>query len=193
MGRAFALTIMMNLKRDNGQKIEAAFELLRKQDLETFDIPCVCAIHDQPYKLRFKRKPSGLFGLIESVRNDSVTTTSSSSHVRATLIQPATLLLNQLEPCALPCAWCGDGSFHHCAQNCGALVCGGRMKGDTFHCRPSCGASWIGVPLDKVEGEKRQELQRPSMPPRPRSPTTPLVSEPKFLLTAGQSLLVRRK
>ncbi len=181
----------MNTRPDNRQRIDAAFELMRKE-AEKFELACVCAI-DRPYKLRFERKSSGLFGLVESVKVESAAKQDHpSADTKDWFLEAARLPLSQLEKGAFPCAWCGDRSFHHCAQNCGTLVCGGRMQGDVFHCRPSCGATWVDVPLKEVEGEKRQELRAPTMPRYPSTSASPSVTS-KLLLTGGQSLAVRRK
>jgi len=193
MGRAFALNIMMKFTRDNGQKIDAAFELMRKRDSESFTLACVCAVYDRPYTLRFKRKANGLFGLVESAKPNIERTSSGSDGVQVSLVASLKVPLEQIEMSGFPCAWCGDNGFHHCAHNCGALVCGGRMQGETFHCRSSCGASWVGVPLKQVEGEQRQELRRPSMPAAARVPSAPSgPSEPRLMLGTGGSALVRR-
>jgi hypothetical protein len=182
----------MNTRPDNRQRIDAAFALLRNQEPERFDLPCVCAIHDMPYTLRFERKANGLFRLqgSEKVSKGPRSTGQAGAHI----VTPATIPIKEIELTAFPCAWCDDNSIHHCSQNCGAFVCGGRMKGNVFHCRPSCGASWVGIPLEKVEGEKRRELRQPSMPEPLRSPTSaPANSKPRLMLGVGQSMAVRDK
>jgi len=182
----------MNTRPDNRQRIDAALAMLRNQEPEHFDLPCVCAVHDLPYTLRFERKANGLFGLVDSQRATSGTkfTVQAGVHIGT----PATIPIKEMELTAFPCSWCDDNSIHHCAQNCGAFVCGGRMKGNVFHCRPSCGASWVGVPLKQVEGEKRREMRQPSMPQPLRSPTSaPPDSKPRLLLGVGQSMAVREK
>jgi hypothetical protein len=182
----------MNTRPDNRQRIDAAFALLRNQEPERFDLPCMCAVHDKPYTLRFVRKANGLFRLEDSEKATSGTqfTRQAGAH----LVTPATIPIKEIELTAFPCPWCDDISFHHCSQNCGAFVCGGRIKGNVFHCRPSCGASWVGAPLEQVKGQKRQELRRPSMPQASHAPmTAPAVSKPKLMLGVGQSIAVRDK
>jgi hypothetical protein len=182
----------MITKPDNRQRIDAAFALLRNQEPERFELPCMCAVHDRPYTLRFVRKANGLFGLVDSERETSGT--QVKGRAGAQIVTPATIPMKEMELTAFPCPWCDDITFHHCARYCGAFVCGGRIKGNVFHCRPSCGASWVGAPLEQVEGQKRQELRRPSMPQASRSPmTAPSVSRPRLALGAGQSIAVRDK
>jgi hypothetical protein len=180
------------LKHDYARQIGAALELIRQAQSnrgmrvpapETFDLYCHCAIKDKPYTLCFVRQPSGLLRFRESVKGKP---SSLPNNARAGGFG-WTLRLDYFENGPTPCAWCGDGSFHHCAKYCGALVCGGRMKGDTFHCRKSCGASWVGVPLREVRGSIAPEVasRRPSLPPAP--------SKPVLLLRAGGPLPARRK
>lgn len=133
---------------------------------EMFDLYCVCAVHDKPYTLHFERQASGLLRFKESIKGKPP---SLPDNARAGG-KGWTLRLQYFENLAealTPCAWCGDGGFHHCSRDCGALVCGGRMKGNTFHCRPSCGASWVGVPMREIRGtagEARRASLQPSCP-----------------------------
>ena len=123
---------------------------------EVFDLFCVCAVHDKPYTLRFERQASGLLCFKESIKGKPA---SSPDNARAG-DKGWTLRLDYFENLAhavTPCAWCGNGCFGHCSQNCGALVCCGRMRGNTFHCRKSCGASWVGVPLREVSGSVAEQ------------------------------------
>lgn len=108
---------------------------------EIFDLFCVCAVHDKPYTLRFERQASGLLRFKESIKGNTGGGHGGSADVGG---KGSTLRLDYFENLAhavTPCAWCGNGCFGHCSQNCGALVCCGRMRGNTFHCRKSCGAS----------------------------------------------------
>ena len=151
---------------------------------EIFDLYCVCAVDDKPYTLRFERQASGLLRFKESIKGYPAT---SPDNCRGGGVG-STLRLKYFETGAAPCAWCGDGSFHHCASHCGALVCGGRMRGDTFHCRKSCGASWVGVPLEEVEGTVQDKPRLPSCPAARVTVARP-VKEP-LRLSAGA--LVRK-
>jgi hypothetical protein len=147
---------------------------------ETFDLYCVCAVHDKPYTLRFVRQPSGLLRFRESVKGQPA---SCPDNARSGGVGWK-LLMEYFENGSTPCAWCGNGGFHHCARDCGALVCGGRMKGETFHCRKSCGASWVGVPLREVSGSvaKQSGPRRGSLSPAPD--IAPHSAKPRLLLPA---------
>ncbi len=147
---------------------------------EIFDLYCVCAVHDKPYTLRFERQASGLLRFRESVKGkpSSLPDNARAGNGGGWAIQQ----LRYFERGPTPCAWCGDGDFHHCALYCGALVCGGRMKGDTFHCRKSCGASWVGVPLQQVT--MRRELSAPAR--APLQPSRPAAGPARLLLPAGK-------
>jgi hypothetical protein len=178
------------LKPDHAREIGAAMAVIRQGEEamrspapESFDLYCECAVYDKPYTLRFTRQPSGLLRLMQSVKGKP---SSSPDNARAGGVGWA-LRLDYFERTAMPCAWCGDQSFHHCASYCGALVCGGRMKGNTFHCRKSCGASWIGVPLREVKGRMRREasLSRPSLSQAAKP--SALSSKPMLLLGAGHA------
>lgn len=156
-------------KTDYTGQIEAALELIRQAQgnramrspaPEIFLLHCVCAVVDKPYTLRFVRQPSGLWRFSASVKGQP---SASPDNARARGVG-YTMRLGLFERQATPCAWCGNGSFHHCASDCGALVCGGRMTGNTFHCRPSCGAEWVGVPLQEVKGTVQDKPRRPSCP-----------------------------
>jgi hypothetical protein len=181
------------LKPDYAGEIGAALAVIRQgQDHgvtrsvapETFDMYCVCAVHDKPYTLRFVLQASGLLRLSASVKGKPATLPVNA---RAGGLG-WTLRLKYFEKGATPCAWCGDGSFHHCASNCGALVCGGLITGGTFHCRKSCGASWVGVPLREVTGSVTQESRLASLPPAPRiaaCPAKPMLLPPPGDETRG--------
>jgi hypothetical protein len=177
-------------KADYAGQIDAALALIRQGHgvtrspaPKTFDLYCFCAVHDKPYTLRFVRQPSGLLRFKESIKGKPA---SSPGDARAGGVG-WTFRLKYFENPAAPCAWCGNESFHHCASYCGALVCGGRMKGNTFHCRKSCGASWVGVPLREVRGSIAQEAapRRASLPPAP--------AKPVLLLPAAPPSSARRK
>lgn len=176
-------------KANYAGQINAALALIRRgQGLtrspapEIFDLYCDCAIYDKPYTLRFVRQPSGLLRFKESIKGKPA---SFPDNARAGGVG-YTLRMEYFENGATPCAWCGDGGFHHCANDCGALVCGGRMKGDTFHCRKSCGASWVGVPLREVRGNVTREPSplRASLSPAPRPAAGQ--AKPMLLLPAGR-------
>lgn len=177
-------------KTDYTGQIEAALELINQAQgnramhspaPETFDLYCSCAREDKPYTLRFVRQSSGLLRFRESVKGKP---SSLPDNARAGGVG-WTLRLDYFETGPTPCAWCGNGSFHHCANDCGALVCGGRMRGDTFHCRKSCGASWVGVPLREVKGTvTREPSRRASLSPAPRPAASP--AKPMLMLSAGR-------
>jgi hypothetical protein len=181
-------------KPDCTGRIEAAMAVIRQGAVtrapapETFDLHCVCAREDKPYTLRFVRQPSGLLRFRESVKGKP---SSLPDNARAGGVG-WTMRLDYFENGPTPCAWCGDASFHHCANDCGALVCGGRMNGNTFHCRKSCGASWVGVPLREVKGTVTREPAR-ACPGESRgaflSPArrpTACPAKPMLLLPAGR-------
>ncbi len=174
-------------KTDYAGQIKGALELIRQAQgnrairppaPETFELHCVCAVHDKPYSLHFVRQPSGLLRFTASVKG--VAAVSPGSVFAGGVGQ--TMRLDRFETSGAPCAWCGNGSFHHCATHCGALVCGGRMEGNTFHCRPSCGASWVGVPLEEVKGTMEAQPARPS---RPAPAKRLLLSSPVQALAKG--------
>jgi hypothetical protein len=159
---------------------------------EIFDLYCFCAIHDKPYTLRFERQSSGLLRFKESIKGKPKTPGSDPAvfavHYEAGVKMGWKLSMKYFEHGTMPCAWCGDGSFGHCSQDCGALVCCGRMRGNTFHCRPSCGASWVGVPMREVTGTTTRER-----PPANRVSLSSAPAKPLLLLPAGSSLPARRK
>jgi len=178
-------------KTDYAEQIGAALALIRQgrghgvtrsPAPETFDLYCVCAVHDKPYTLCFVRQPSGLLRFSASVKGKP---SSLPDNARGSGVG-WTLRLKYFETGAAPCAWCGDGSFHHCASHCGALVCGGRMTGDRFQCRSSCGASWVGVPLREVKGTVQDKPRLPSCPAARVTVARP-VKEP-LRLSAGALL-----
>ena len=172
-------------KSDHAGQIDTAMALIRhgknvtrSAAPEMFDLFCICAVHDKPYTLRFVRQGSGLLRFSASIKGSR---SSSPDNARAADIG-WTLRLDLFENGSTPCAWCFDDSFNHCAGYCGALVCGGRMKGNTFHCRPSCGAVWAGVPLAEVKGTAQNEVRRPS---RPAGLTVARPVKEMLLLPAG--------
>jgi hypothetical protein len=156
---------------------------------ETFDLFCFCAVHDKPYTLRFERQPSGLVRFKESMKSKP---SSLPDNARAGSGGGWTMhQLKYFENAATPCAWCGNKDFHYCALDCGALVCGGRMKGNTFHCRESCGASWVGVPMLEVRGTvNRQSRECMTAPARgslqPSHPAVGAGHHARLLLPAGK-------
>jgi hypothetical protein len=154
-------------KTDYAGQIDAAVAVIRQAlgnrvtrtpAPEIFDVHCFCAVHDKPYTLHFVLQPSGLLRFSGSVKGQA-SNSPDNAHASGAGYN---MRLGFFETKATPCAWCGDGSFHHCATYCGALVCGGRMRGNTFHCRPSCGAEWVGVPLKEVKGTVQDKPRRPS-------------------------------
>jgi hypothetical protein len=147
---------------------------------EIFDLYCFCAVHDKPYTLRFVRQASGLLRFKESMRNTAGGKNTGTNGKGYTLRLD---YFENLRGVATPCAWCGNGSFHHCSDDCGALVCGGRMEGNIFHCRKSCGAVWVGEPMREVEGSAASETRRTVSPSRNAMPG--LNEKPRLLLPAG--------
>jgi len=153
---------------------------------EIFDLYCVCAVHDRPYTLRFVRQPSGLLRFTETLKDGPC---SLPGNARAGGKGWA-LRLEYFEKGATRCAWCGDESFHHCRTYCGALVCGGRMVGETFHCRKSCGASWVGIPLHEVKGEAKAATKRLTEICTQRILSAPqgnAITRPRLLLPAAKT------
>jgi hypothetical protein len=150
---------------------------------EMFDLYCFCAVYDKPYTLRFERQASGLLRFKESVIGKPAT---SPGNARAGG-KGWTLRMDYFEDwegVTTPCAWCGNGSFGHCARNCGALVCCGRMKENTFHCRKSCGASWVGVPMREVEGSAGETRRSSAAPSRVALQKPSANGKPLLLLPA---------
>jgi hypothetical protein len=96
---------------------------------------CVCAKFDLEYFMRFERQGSGRYRAVESIRvhdGESARPDGAPSHV---------LKIDQIEGRYTPCPWCGTaGALYHC--DCGAVVCGGRVKSNLFICRDSCGDQW---------------------------------------------------
>lgn len=175
-------------KTDSAARIAAAMAAIRQgrgntvertPAPETFELHCSCGFYDKPYTLRFERQPSGLFRLKASVKG----TASSPPGKGQAGGAGWTMRIDALERGPWPCAWCGNGSFHHCGD-CGALVCGGRIRGGTFHCRPSCGAEWVGVPLESVTGTPVRREENPSgcMHPAPVRETRPAAAGKATLL-----------
>ena len=179
------------MKPDCAGEIGAALAVIRRGHgvtrppaPERFELYCFCAVEDKPYTLCFVRQPSGLLRFVASIKGKPAT---FPDNCRAGGVG-WTLRLEYFEHAAAPCAWCGSGSFHHCASHCGALVCGGRMTGETFHCRESCGASWVGVPLREVKGTVTREPKprRDSLPPAHRPAAGR--AKPMLLLPAGKKI-----
>jgi hypothetical protein len=154
----------------------------RVPDCAIVELSCVCAVYDQPYTLRFRRQPDGLLRFLESVKGEQTQHNAPGGRLGLVLELSVIAFENRVRPCA----WCGDGSFHHCATHCGALVCGGLIRSDTFHCRKSCGASWVGVPLAKVEGRIAEQAPQTPMSPRPPAPAQ---HGERLLLAAGRSMV----
>jgi hypothetical protein len=161
----------------NRCKIEAALELVGQTlpplpaPADSCELSCVCAVHDKPYALRFVRQASGLFRLVESVKVQPVELVMAEGGETGRRSGIEYLRLDEFERGSTRCAWCGDRSYHYCRNNCGALVCGGRMRGRTFRCRASCGAEWVGEPLREVEAvtgpREPERFQAPAPPSRP--------------------------
>lgn len=184
-------------------KIGAAMATIRRSQQQTvrrppapeiFDLNCFCAVYDKPYTLRFVRQPSGLLRFKESIRGKPAAPASDPA-VFAIYYEGGVkvgwkLSMKFFENTATPCAWCGNGTFHDCALDCLALVCGGRMKGNTFHCRRSCGASWVGIPLQEVNGHAIHESSRLTSPRAKRilsAPRGEMASKPRLLLSAAKT------
>lgn len=178
------------VKPDYASEIGAALAVIRQGEAvlrppapEIFDLYCSCAVYDKLYTLRFTRQASGLLGFTASIKDHPSTLPDNARGGGIGW----TLRLDYFETTAAPCAWCGDRSFHHCG-NCGALVCGGRMNGNTFHCRKSCGASWIGVPLREVKGSMKREASLPRRASPSAAPERAALSpKPMLLLGAGRA------
>lgn len=105
----------------------------------------VCAVHDLGFIEFYERQRSGLYLPIKS-RLLHVGEGFGAGH-------GARLTIRVADICGphTPCPWCGDngGGRYHC--DCGAVVCGGRVKGNVFTCRDSCGASWrIGPDVKEI-------------------------------------------
>ncbi len=205
LGQRFA-GAAMKPRLDNKTKIEAALDLIRHPTVrevagpEKFELPCVCAVHDKPYRLRFTRGAGEtVWHFLESVKLGTTPGATDAAAVSSASSAGLTVALSDLDTATRPCAWCGDASFHYC--HCRAFVCGGRMqhtlKGWLFRCRASCGAEWLAnKPLQKVEGTKEQPKRCTTAPPaRPAAASVssvppqekPLVFPGKrLLLTAGQ-------
>lgn len=152
---------------------------------EIFELYCFCAVYDKPYTLRFERQASGLLRFKESIKGKPP---SLPDNARAGG-KGWTLRMDYFEDWEgvnTPCAWCGNGSFGHCSLHCGALVCCGRMSGNTFHCRPSCGASWVGVPMREVQGSGEETRRSAAVPSRGTLPA-PASGRKPLLLPAPKS------
>lgn len=178
-------------RRDDGRRIASALAVIQRSQHERlslcpeiFDLTCVCAVHDRSYTLRFVRQASGLLRFKESLKGFA---RDFPDNARAEAVV-YTLRLELFEKGATPCAWCGNGSFHHCRTYCEALVCGGRIIGETFHCRESCGASWVGTPLHEVKGETRsQPLTESSLQRSLSSPRRSAITNPRLMLPAAKT------
>jgi hypothetical protein len=178
-------------KPDYSFEIGAALAVIRQGEPATsspvpeiFDLYCFCAVYDKPYTLRFTRQASGLLRFAASIKGLPSTL---PGNCRAGGIG-WTLNLDYFESTAAPCAWCGDQIFNHCKSYCGALVCGGRMNGNTFHCRKSCGATWTGKPLREVKGSMRREpLLASHVQSSPLRKAAALPPKPMLLLGAGRA------
>ena len=143
---------------------------------KAFSLTCYCAVRDEPYVMNFVRQSNGKYHCVESVK------VVGKSSGQAFVTSVNTIRVDQIEG-RLPCAWCGSCGINHCAQNCGAFVCGGRKRGKAFICRDSCGATWEGIPLETVSGETVQECLLSPVPqnmvnPKLRSESTALVRVP---------------
>jgi len=175
------------------RRIETALSVIRRsqheraslsQAPEIFDLYCVCAIYDRPFTLRFVRQASGLLRFKESLKG---VTPAQPDNERAGGTGYR-LDLKFFEKGSTPCAWCRNGSFHHCIGYCDALVCGGRMKTGTFHCRQSCGAAWIGIPLHEVDGiSSHQPLTEAPSQRSLSAPRSNTVTKPRLLLPAAKT------
>lgn len=159
---------------------------------------CVCSIHDRPYELRFARQASRKLRLVESLKRDFDARAGSrrSGQQAAATAALQTISLDDFENQPWPCAWCGNGSFNHCSQDCGALVCRGRTQGDEFHCRKSCGAVFVGVPMHEIHAS-RQETHPPRPQTPPRSERLPAVAPASRANTlpadpGGRALIIRK-
>jgi hypothetical protein len=107
---------------------------------------CVCAAFDLEWAIRFERQGSGLWRGVESFRlHDGESAGGRAGFTRS-------LDIAKIEGRYPPCPWCGDrsGRLYHC--DCGAVVCGARVKGDVFTCRDSCGERWeLGPPARAIQ------------------------------------------
>jgi len=138
---------------------------------EIQELHCICAVHDKPYVLRFKRQADRSLLLLESVKVQPAKATPSGEALAGRTVA-VKLSINDIgEDTSLPCAWCGNGGINYCLGNCNAVVCGGLTVGDVFHCRKSCGASWTGVPLQELPGQMKAKPHTPPM--RPAPPASP--------------------
>jgi hypothetical protein len=149
---------LVNSNTPYRRKIETAIAESRQRSLALhpgiWELSCVCAVHDKPYTLRFNRRRDGLLHLAASIKGKAAPAISGDNGRAASA---ASLPLIQFATETTACAWCGDGSFHYCKNDCGALVCCGLIVGKTFRCRASCGAEWVGIPLLKVAGTPRAD------------------------------------
>jgi len=150
---------------------------------EILELHCVCAVHDKPYVLRFRRQTDRSLHLLESVKVQPAKGTPSGEALAGGTVA-VKLSVNDIgEDTPLPCAWCGNDGLNHCQKHCNALVCGGLTVGNVFHCRKSCGASWSGVPMQELPGQAKAKPHTPPMRPAP-SP-----SPEKLRLPPGSSLV----
>jgi hypothetical protein len=131
----------------------------------TVVLNCVCAVHDRPYQLRFTRQATGKLRFIESVTLPGDARAGSRRNGQAAASSSAlqSISLDDFENQPWPCGWCGNPTINHCSQNCGSLVCGGKMEGRRFTCRTSCAAVWEGVPMREIQATNEQQT-RPAKP-----------------------------
>jgi len=116
---------------------------------------CVCAVFDLEWFVRFERQASGIYRVVESIRvHDGAGSGPGAALSRV-------LSVDEVEGRYPPCPWCGDraGALYHC--DCGAVVCGGRVKGNLFICRDSCGDQWeMGPPAREIKvSEARRDTR----------------------------------
>lgn len=146
-----------------------------------FELSCVCAVTDKPYVLQYRWAGKRLV-FVKAIKLES----SGRGHARPSglAVDQQMAAVSAFKSFCFPCPWCGSDSINYCGANCGALVCGGRIRDGVFHCRPSCGASWTGVPLESIEGHNKTSVARTAAkfagPPeaRPATDVTQLAVRP---------------
>jgi hypothetical protein len=140
---------LVKWKSSDSSKIDMALARSREHGLarraDTCELLCVCARHDKPFTMHFRRSAYGLFRLVSSVKVEG----DASAPMRSA---KTSIPLNQFDDAHMTCAWCGSEGINLC--ECNELVCSGLKKGNRFQCRASCGAVWDGVPLEAVEAMK---------------------------------------
>ena len=125
-------------------------------ELETFTLKIMCAVHDKPFIVEFLRHNDGLYRPSETIEFGSMRFTIVDADHRDSQQRGVEVSMERLRMSRIICPHCkahhANMAFFRCGE-CDEYICSGRRTETSIACRSSCGyvAGMSSVtPLKKV-------------------------------------------